>query len=61
MALEIIEFANSQLLEFRYYDQLLDDQMGSIYARLQRPRWYDTWIGARYRRAARQVLRALKN
>ncbi len=54
-ALEILEFANSQLLEFRYYDQLLDNEMGSIYARLQRPRWYESAIGARYNRAARQV------
>lgn len=54
-ALEILEFANSQLLEFRYYDQLLDNELTSIYARLQRPRWYETWIGSRYTRAARQV------
>jgi hypothetical protein len=54
-ALEICEFANSQLLEFRYYDELLDNELGSIYARLQRPRWYDEWIGSRYARAARQV------
>jgi hypothetical protein len=54
-ALEILEFANSQLLEFRYYDQLLDSELASIYARLQRPRWYETWIGARYTRAARHV------
>jgi len=54
-ALEILEFANSQLLEFRYYDQLLDNELASIYARLQRPTWYETWIGARYTRAARQV------
>jgi len=54
-ALEIFEFANSQLLEFRYYDQLLDKELASIYARLQQPRWYETWIGARYTHAARQV------
>ena len=54
-ALEIIEFANSQLLEFRYYDELLDHQLGSIYARLQDPKWYDEWIGSRYARAARHV------
>jgi len=54
-ALEIIEFANSQLLEFRYYDQLLDNELASIYARLQHPKWYETWIGARYTRAARHV------
>jgi hypothetical protein len=54
-ALEILEFANSQLLEYRYYDQLLDNEMASIYARLQQPKWYETWLGARYTRAARQV------
>jgi hypothetical protein len=54
-ALEILEFANSQLLEFRHYDALLDDELTAIYARLQRPRWYDQWIGSRYTRAARQV------
>jgi hypothetical protein len=54
-ALEILEFANSQLLEFRYYDELLDDELASIYARLQRPRWLESWIGAGYAGAARQV------
>jgi len=54
-ALEILEFANSQLLEFRYYDELLDRELASIYARLQRPRWLESWIGARYAGAARQV------
>jgi hypothetical protein len=54
-ALEILEFANSQLLEFRYYDNRLDSELGAIYARLQRPQWYERWMGARYTRAARQV------
>jgi hypothetical protein len=54
-ALEIIEFANSQLLEFRYYDDLLDRELGLTYAQLQDPKWYDEWIGSRYARAARQV------
>jgi hypothetical protein len=54
-ALDILEFANSQLLEFRYYDQLLDRELAGIYARLQRPQWYEQWIGSRYTRAARQV------
>ena len=31
-ALEIFEFANSQLLEFRYYDELLDVELTRIYA-----------------------------
>jgi hypothetical protein len=54
-ALEILEFANSQLLEFRYYDQLLDLQMTSIYDALEHPGWFDQWVGPRYTRAARQV------
>ena len=54
-ALEILEFANSQLLEYRHYDELLDDEMGSIYKRLQRPRRRDQWFGSRYTKAARQV------
>jgi hypothetical protein len=54
-ALEIVEFANSQLLEFRFYDERLDNELASIYARLQRPRFVDHWIGSRYRRAAREV------
>ncbi len=55
-AIEIIEFANSQLLEFRYYDQLLDTELSRIYGTLQaRPRWLEIWRGRRYTRAARQV------
>lgn len=54
-AVDILEFANTQLLEFRYYDQLLDRQLSAIYARLQRPRWHELWRGSRYTRAARQV------
>ena len=54
-ALEILEFANSQLLEFRHYDQLLDRKLALVYASLDRPRRYDQWLGSRYTRAARQA------
>jgi hypothetical protein len=53
--LEILEFVNSQLLEFRYYDQLLDAELIRIYAALQQESWRPTWLGRRYTRAARQV------
>ena len=54
-ALELLEFANSQLLEFRYYDDLLDDELTRIYATLQKPRrWYEI-VGGRQARAARHV------
>jgi len=54
-AFEIMEFANSQLLEFRHYDQLLDQELEQIYRRLKKPRPMDQWLGSRYTKAARQV------
>jgi hypothetical protein len=55
-ALEIVEFANSQLLQFRYYDELLDDELAIIYANIKkRAHWYDALLGRHYARAARQV------
>jgi hypothetical protein len=55
-ALEILEFANSQLLEFRYYDQLLDGELERIYMQLQRPGFGQHWFNRRYTQAARHVL-----
>jgi hypothetical protein len=54
-AVEICEFANSQLLQFRYYDDLLDDELARIYAEMERARWYDWLLGRHYIRTARQV------
>lgn len=54
-AVDLFEFANSQLLQFRYYDQLLDAELADIYAQLQAARWGRTWLGRRYTRAAHQV------
>ncbi len=54
-AVEILEFANSQLVEFRYYDELLDRELERIYADLQRPGWFKGWFGRRYTRSAQQV------
>jgi hypothetical protein len=53
--LEIVEFANSQLLEFRYHDDLLDTELAAIYAALQQPRWTDALVGRRHTRAARRL------
>jgi hypothetical protein len=53
-ASEIFEFANSQLLEFRYYDDLLESELGRIYDTLQEPKWYDA-LGPRYVRAAQRL------
>ena len=54
-AIEILEFANSQLLEFRYYDERLDAELERIYPQLQRDGWLYNWVARRYSRAARQV------
>lgn len=54
-AVEILEFANSQLVEFRYYDELLDRELERIYADLQRPSWFKGWLGRRYKRSAQQT------
>jgi hypothetical protein len=54
-AVEICEFANSQLLQFRYYDDLLDAELARIYAEMQRARWYDCILGRHFVRTARQV------
>src|SRR5258708_844613 len=53
--LELFEFANSQLLEFRYYDDLLDTEQGRIYAMLQRSSWWNNLTGRGYIRAANQL------
>jgi hypothetical protein len=54
-ALEIFEFANSQLLEFRYYDDRLDHELARIYSQLQHKRRFDTIFGRGYIRAAHQL------
>jgi hypothetical protein len=53
--LEILEFANSQLLEFRYFDGILETELARIYSQLRAPGWFAGWNGRRYTRAAQQV------
>jgi hypothetical protein len=52
---DIVEFANSQLLQFRYYDQLLDAELGKLYDELQKDRRPYLFGARRYTRSARQV------
>jgi hypothetical protein len=54
-ALEIFEYANSQLLQFRYYDELLDARLAKIYRELETRPAYNRWWPRRYTRAARRV------
>ena len=52
---EILELANSQLLEFRFYDDLLESELGGIYAELQRSKWTDRMAWRRHSKATRRV------
>jgi hypothetical protein len=52
---EILEFANSQLLEYRYHDERLETSLGRIYTSVQHPRWTDAIIGRRSLRATREL------
>jgi hypothetical protein len=53
--LELFEFANSQLLEFRYHDALLDADLAGIYPQLQRTSWWNNLIGRGTANAATQL------
>lgn len=44
---DVIEVANAQLLEFRYYDALLDDELPRMYARVQAARGAGSLLAAR--------------
>jgi hypothetical protein len=54
-ALELFEFTNSQLLEFRYYDALVDAELTRIYPALQNTSWWHNLLGGGAARAANQV------
>jgi len=53
-SLEILEYANSQLLEFRYHDELLETELGRIYAGL-RARGGSRMLRRRSARAVQQL------
>lgn len=55
VAVDMFEFANSQLLQFRYYDQVLDSELARLYTELQRDRGRYLFGARRYTRAARHV------
>lgn len=55
--IDVIEFANAELLELRYYDGLLDREMDRIYDIAQRPlRWWESWRGHSYRNASQKLM-----
>lgn len=54
-AMDIIEYANSHLLEFRYHDDLLEHELSTIYRQVQEPSWSDRWFGRRHTKATRRL------
>jgi len=56
-AIQLLEYANSQLLEFRHYDELLTRELESVYAFLDRgTRAFARWRTARAARRLHTVL-----
>jgi hypothetical protein len=53
--IEILEFANSQLLELRYHDEALETELTRLYAELQRAGRRGRFVGRRQTRAALKV------
>ncbi|MFY0582230.1 hypothetical protein ACN28S_55285 [Cystobacter fuscus] len=57
---DLLEVANAQLLEFRYYDDLLDSHIGRIHDRMQeRRRGWTTLVRSPYRQLTRETLATL--
>jgi hypothetical protein len=54
-SVEILEFANSQLLEFRYHDDMLDAELTQLYADIQKPRRFMGVIARRHTKATRRM------
>lgn len=54
-AVDLIEYANSVLLNFRYYDDLLDRELTRLYAALKRPRGIAFLNSRRYVKEAQRV------
>lgn len=51
----VIEFANAQLLELRYYDSRLDDELPRMYDRIEEARHGFHLLGRRYSRLLSQL------
>jgi len=53
---EVLEFANSQLLQFRYYDQVLDAELATVHDEMQSGRTATRLFRSyRYRKTARRL------
>ena len=56
-AIQLLEYANSQLLEFRHYDEMLTRELASVYRHLdQKTSWWRRWRLAKAAIQLQQVL-----
>ncbi|MBO9542454.1 hypothetical protein J7643_17840 [bacterium] len=57
--MDALEFANAELLELRFYDRLLDEQLDAIYHEIERgqalPRW-KSWLRNDYQRTQQRLM-----
>lgn len=56
---DLLEFANAQLLELRFYDNLLDRELDSIYKRISSRAPASIWKVKRYEELAARVMRTV--
>jgi hypothetical protein len=55
--IDVLEFANSELLELRYYDGLMDREMDRIYDTAQViPHWWEFWRGGHFMLASQKLM-----
>ncbi len=57
--LDILEFANAQILELRYYDYVLDKEMSRIYGELPKRRGVSIFKLRTYERLAKKITRTV--
>lgn len=58
--IDILEFANTELLELRYYDSLLDRELDTIYHAVgAQPRGWTAWIRNDFQRTSSKVMRLM--
>jgi len=55
-AIQLLEYANSQLLEFRYYDEMLSRELAGVYGFLKKPRGlFARWLRQKEARRLQSV------
>ncbi len=56
---DILEFANAQLLELRYYDDVVDRELGSIHRDISEKGALSIWKIKKYERLAAEVMKTI--